>query len=352
MTTPRPIPVRPAISPEPAQHFARAAVAAAVAASGHHGRDKADVVRTLYGDDEPTTIILRAATSGATTTGWAAGIAAKAFGDFFSTLPASAASAILARATRTRFVGVDEFTYPIRANAPTALPWVGESAPIPVRAGALGTVKVAPRKFGVLSVFSREVAKRADAKGIISGILREDAALSLDVGLFSAAAGDATVHRGLLYGVTPLVASTAPIKRDAMQEDLAALAGAVAGVGGSEPIIVASPARAARAGILAPELEGRVLASAAIANTRVVAVDASALVVAMDEEPDITAGIEGTIHMETSPAHIGTAGTPNAVAAPTQSMYQTDQIALRVLGDVAWTARRTGAVAYLDGGAW
>ena len=39
--------------------------------------------------------------------------------------------------------------------------------------------------------------------------------------------------------------------------------------------------------------------------------------------------MEATVHMDTAPAQIGTAGTPNVIAAPTVSAFQSDLILLR-----------------------
>jgi hypothetical protein len=47
---------------------------------------------------------------------------------------------------------------------------------------------------------------------------------------------------------------------------------------------------------------------------------------------------------DTSPAQIGTAGAPNVVAAPVQSMFQTDALALRMILPMSWAMRRTGVL--------
>ena len=51
-------------------------------------------------------------------------------------------------------------------------------------------------------------------------------------------------------------------------------------------------------------------------------------------------------------AQIGTAGTPNVVAAPVRSMFQTDSTAIRAHRFVNWSRRRATAVALLSGVAW
>jgi hypothetical protein len=55
---------------------------------------------------------------------------------------------------------------------------------------------------------------------------------------------------------------------------------------------------------------------------------------------------------DTTPLNIGTAGSPATVAAPTQSMFQTAQIAVRMLANVTWAMRRAGMVQYMTGVNW
>jgi hypothetical protein len=118
-------------------------------------------------------------------------------------------------------------------------------------------------------------------------------------------------------------------------------------------VFIANPGRAALISILFPDLESTVLPSAAVPEDRLIAVDPKSLIFLADAEPEITSSQESAFHMEdTTPAQIGVAGSPNVVAAPTQSLYQTDAIATRLIGDVAFGARRTGAVAYMDGLEW
>jgi hypothetical protein len=55
---------------------------------------------------------------------------------------------------------------------------------------------------------------------------------------------------------------------------------------------------------------------------------------------------------DTSPAQISSVASPNTVAAPVQSMFQTAQIALRMLMDITWAMRRTGMVQWIDDADW
>jgi hypothetical protein len=53
---------------------------------------------------------------------------------------------------------------------------------------------------------------------------------------------------------------------------------------------------------------------------------------------------------DTTPLNIGTVGAPATVAAPTQSMFQTGQIAIRMLANISWAMRRTGMVQFIGSG--
>jgi hypothetical protein len=70
------------------------------------------------------------------------------------------------------------------------------------------------------------------------------------------------------------------------------------------------------------------------------------------DTPVIDTTREALLHTDSEPSQIATAGTPNAVAAPSRSMFQTACIAIRLLQDVTWSMSRTGRVAYVDGTTW
>ena len=60
-----------------------------------------------------------------------------------------------------------------------------------------------------------------------------------------------------------------------------------------------------------------------------------------------------TLHMEdTSPTAIGTAGSPNVVAAPVRSLFQTDVTGIKMVLPVTWAMRRAGQISMLDTVAW
>jgi hypothetical protein len=197
---------------------------------------------------------------------------------------------------------------------------------------------------------SKELVQRSGAEAIFSALLNEDAALSLDAAYFSTAAGSASAHAGLLNGLVAGAGSAS------MSDDLSKLAGAVmTGGSGAAPMFIASPARAAAARVrLAAQGSGQIpiVPSLAVPLDRVICADAASIAHGFGGVPEIIASDEATLHMSDTPVDIGTVGSPNTVAAPAQSMFQTSQIATRLLLDVAFVVRRTGAVAYADGCTW
>lgn len=347
------------IPPAKPDYVARAAFAE-VLSKVNKGEAREDILRNRYPDDRVSLAILntRAAVDPAKTgeAGWAAELVQDAFRGFLTGLaPLSAAARLIALGVPASLGSSRRGIYPARSGNPGTVPWVGESGEIPVAARALTGVTVGPaKKIALITTMTREMARRGDAEAVFTQQLREDAAASLDLAYLSTSGASASAHAGLLNGVSPLPASSAGGEA-AMKADLAALAAAAASGGSGQVVFVTSTERAAQFAILAPELASRVtlLGSPGVPAARVVAVDPASLLHASDPEPTIDASTSATLHMEdTAPEPIGEAGSPNVVAAPVVSLYQTDSVALRILADIAFAKRRAGAVAYIDDADW
>jgi hypothetical protein len=153
---------------------------------------------------------------------------------------------------------------------------------------------------------------------------------------------------GLLNGIVPLASAGDPLA------DLTQLAEAVGGTDGSgETVFVASVGTAAALNLRNDIRSGTViLGSVAVPAGRLIAVDPLGIIHGINPMADIQADESTTIHMSDTPANIGTAGSPPVVAAPVQSMFQTAQIAMRMLADISYTKRRAAAVAYIDPVNW
>src|SRR5262249_27284543 len=95
-----------------------------------------------------------------------------------------------------------------------------------------------------------------------------------------------------------------------------------------------------------------VLASLALADKTVIAIASNCLVSAIDPAPRFEVRDAATLHMETSPAQISTVGTPNVVAAPMRSLFQTDAIGLKVRWEVRWAFRPAAGPHYMSAVNW
>jgi len=97
-----------------------------------------------------------------------------------------------------------------------------------------------------------------------------------------------------------------------------------------------------------------VLASAGLANGIVMAIAVNALAVAGgNDPPKISVSTTGALHMEdTNPLPLASVGTPNTVAAPMRSLFQTATIAMRLIANLTWAMRAPGGVAWVQNVTW
>jgi hypothetical protein len=191
-------------------------------------------------------------------------------------------------------------------------------------------------------------------EAVVSTLLREDAAVALDSSIYSTAAASSSRPAGL-PGVTPLTATSGGGVA-ATNADLGQLAAAIAAAGGDVAnivFVVAAP-QAFAAGLQPRSVDLKIWPSRALAAGTIIAIEASAFVSAFGALPRIDISTEAVAHMvDISPAtEISAAGTPNVVAAPLRSMWQTDSVLIRAMIDCAWTVRASGMVQYLTGAAW
>jgi len=83
----------------------------------------------------------------------------------------------------------------------------------------------------------------------------------------------------------------------------------------------------------------------------VIAVDAAAFASASGL-PSFRASQNVTLHMDTVPSALSAVGSPNTLAAPMRSAFQTDVTALRSILPIDWALRRAGAVAVVNLATW
>lgn len=356
--------------PKPEDLIIRAAVCNAVAFAT--GKDPIRVMEDRYRDHEATQIVVRAAVAGATTTttGWAAELVETAMGAFMESLrPISIYPRLASLGTSLSFgPGRGAIKLPSRSASPSISgSFVAESAPIPVRKLGLATITLAPHKMGVISVFSREIARLSNPA--IEGLLRQeiqaDTAITIDTLLLDATAGSTTRPAGLTNGVSALTASAAG-GYQAILEDIQTLAAPFdTANAGRNLVLIMNPAQARLLKMTpGPNASGfgwaeqflsefTVISSTTVAAGHVYLIDAADFATAAGDAPEFDVSEQTVLHMEdTTPLQISATGTPNTVAAPAQSMFQTAQLALRMILDITWAMRRTGMVQHIADVDW
>ena len=356
--------------PAPGDLVIRAALCQVV---GHvTGKPIEKVLEDRYGDHEATQIVTRAAIAGATTTttGWAAELVQTANADFMTSLRAVAVFPRLAQLGQSLSFGPGSgaIKIPSRASTPSISgSFVAEGAPIPVRRIGLTSITLNPHKLGVISVFTREIARYSTPA--IEGLLRQeiqaDTALTVDSILLDAT-GPSTAIRpaGLRYNVAALTASVLNPGYAAIIADINALLAPFDSANASGSIALLMNPAQARTLMMTPGPDGTfgwadrflsqftVIASTTVTAGMVIAVGASDFV-AVAGTPEFDVSEQTVLHMEdTTPAQIGTVGTPTVVAAPAQSMFQTASVALRMLMPTTWAMRRTGMVQWINTVDW
>ncbi|MDF0521586.1 phage major capsid protein [Bradyrhizobium yuanmingense] len=300
-------------------------------------------------------MLLKAATSPATTSSstWAGSLASAAVADFISVMGgASAAATVFGSGHQFTFDHTNGIAMPgVVADANIA-GFVGEAAPIPVKGLSFDGPRLERRKFATIVPFTREIFEHStpNIEAIVRTVLTESLGLATDAALFSDSAGSAIRPPGLLLGIAPLTPSTATNPQDAMVADITVLVSAVAPIG--EAVLVAATDQAVALRLRQHRETYTVLPSAALAAGTVIAIAPNGLASAIDAVPRFELASEATLVMDDAAGPISTVGTPNVVAAPARSLFQSDTIALRVILQVSWGLRSPLAISFLTGASW
>jgi HK97 family phage major capsid protein/HK97 family phage prohead protease len=339
-----------------------------------------EVLQARYGADESVKALLDITTKAAsapattTTTGWAAELVQTATLDLIDTLVASSIYPTL------REIG-GKFTFgrngvvslPARSATPSvAGSFVGQGAPIPVRQAAFTATPLTPKKMAVITTFTREIAEHStpDIEQVLRNAIQEDTGVAIDTVLLDTNAATTIRPAGLRYGVTANTATNGG-GFAALVADLKGLVAALITSSSGNvrlPVWIMNPVQALSISLtqnaggdfpFAADLRAGTLLGYPVAQSATVPVGTVSLVDAADfftatgDEPRFDVSDQATLHMEdTTPLAIGTAGTPNVVAAPVRSLFQTDSIGLRMILDMNWTMRRAGMVSTVSSVTW
>lgn len=357
--------------PKPGDLVIRAAVVSVLAQVTQ--RDPLAVLEERYRDHEATNVFIRAAVDPGKTTvqGWASELIETETVAFLETLrDISFYPRLAGLGTNLQFgIGRGQIKVPARSPTPSISgSFVAEGAPIPVRRIGLTSATLSPHKMGVISYFTKELAKYSSPQieGLLRSEIRGDTADTVDTLLTDATVGSSTRPAGLLYGVSALTASTAGGWK-AMLEDIDTLAAPFDAAKAGRNLVLLMNKREARKLAMVPGPDDKIgsmrqvleesgitpIGSVNVPAGRLILIDAADFATAAGDQPEFDASEQAVIHAEdTSPAQISTAGSPNVVAAPVISMFQTASIALRMLLDITWAMRRTGMVQWIEGADW
>ena len=372
------VPARVAKKSDPKDALIRSAVCRVL--SHVEKRSPQEIMVSRYGEDEAVKTVLdvvtRAASVPATTTqtGWAAELVQTAFVDFMdSLLPKSVYAQLRDRGGRFGFGRNGIVTLPSR-NVGTSIAgsFVAQGNAIPVRQAAFNAITLNPKKMAVITTFTREIAEHStpSIEAVLKQAMEEDTTVAVDTILLDNVAASPVRPAGLRNGVSAIT-PTVGGGFNALVIDIKALVGALITASNGnlrQPVFIMNPVQALSisltqnaggdfpfaAGIERQTLNGYpVITSSTVPVGTVYLIDAADFFTATGDEPRFDVSDQATLHMEdTSPTQIGTAGTPNAVAAPVRSMFQTDSLALRMIIDMNWAMRRSGVVAVVTGVTW
>ena len=314
----------------------------------------AAVARALWPGDRDTLQLIERGAVTPTSSTTAASLASTSVAQLVRLMgPKSASGALFAASMNLNFDTALSILVPGIQQSATGAGFVGQGAPIPILSMQIDGPTLSTQKIGVGFALSRELFDGSNAEVAVRVVVQENLSLAVDTLLFDSTAGDATRPAGLRNGVNAIVA-TAGGNNDAMVKDIANLTTAIAPVAGSlsNIVLIANPVEAVKIALRAVNVPFVVLSSGVLPAGTMLAVAVNALCVAADGSPRIATTKEAAIHMETLPLPISSVGTPNTVAAPLRSLWQTDCIAIRLTEDLTWALRTTGAIAWTQSVTW
>jgi HK97 family phage prohead protease len=365
---------------QPIEFLVRAGTVRAIARSMNLSVD--DARQKIYGDDETTKVIcdltLKAAVSPAITTvgGWAAELVQQIVADLMPTLlPSAVYPTLSGMGLKLSFGRNGRIIIPTRNVTPSiAGSFVGEGQPIPVRIAGFTSQTLVPKKMAVITTWTREMDEHSvpAIEGLLRDAIQQDTAISIDTVLLDANAATSIRPAGLRNGVAGLT-PTAAGGFNALVGDLKQLTGAIlTATNGNirNMVFIMNPQQALSISFIQPPVPGGLFPFAAEINAgrlnghpviqsgtvplgTVLCLDAADFVSISGDTPRFEISDQATLHMEdTAPLQLAAAGTPAVVAAPAQSMFQTDSLALRLILPMNWVVRRAGVVSWVAGVTW
>lgn len=299
--------------------------------------------------------------------GWAQELTQIAYAQFIDALRAeSILPKCIPAMKQHRFDGAASVYVPMRAGTGVDLSaaFRAEGAPIPVKRTTFTSLPLTPKNMGVIVTATAEMLRRStiDLSGYFQQAIIADTAEALDTRFISNAAGTAIAPAGIrnsLPGGDTRAASGTGTIAD-INNDVKVMVNALAAakMGGPNTKWLMSPNNALALGMAInatgalqfPSVTANgtlagypVVVSQLMPTDVVLLVDFEHLTNAFGS-PNFEASTVATLHEDDAPVPISSAGTPNVVAAPVRSLFQTNSWALRMLMDADWAKLRSGGL--------
>lgn len=268
-----------------------------------------------------------------------------------------------------RLEGMRKIPFNVRINGMnggTQVGWVGEAKNVPVTSASFYNVNLGWNKVYAISAFSDEIIKFSNpaVEALVLSNLVEATAQGLDATFLGSAAATAVSPAGLFHGVTPVASGVTLGTADGSQSALdliadlqTAIAPMIAAnlpVGGIR--LLMSPARALHLGSLRNALGAKwfpgldlnggtlegfpVITSNNVAGTVIQILLPNEVYLSEDAGPEIDFSRETSLIMDSAP--------DSATSTPV-SMFQTNQVAVKIGQFINWSPRRAGIAAQISG---
>ena len=342
------------------------------------GVSKEQVMQERFGDSETIRTVAKAVQNPAMSNvaGYAQELTDVAHGQFMDLLREES---LLARtvplAQQHQFNGATSIYVPKRGGSTTqaAGEFRAEGSPIPVKGLSFTSQSLTPKNLGVILTATAEMLRRSsmDLASYFQRAIVADTGTALDALFLSATAGSTIAPAGIQNGVAG--GDTRPASGTGTNADivadlkacLTAMTQQFMGNNSSTRWVMSpknwytvSMSLTATGARQFPETANNVLVGIPVIVTNHIA-DTNVLLVDFNEvstgigSPQFLASEVATLHEDTVPSPISTVGTPNIVAAPIRSLFQTHAWALRMMLDADWAKMRSaGLVQQLTAVAW
>lgn len=245
--------------------------------------------------------------------------------------------------------------------------WVGESKAIPVSAQDFSDVELTAKKVAAISVVSKELLRYSSpaAERLVRDALVEASRQRVDATFLGTAGVSTSTPAGILNGVA--AESSSGTDAAGLREDIAALyAPFLAAYNASGLQFVCSPTLAKtislmrnalgqrefpELGAMGGTLEGdQVWTGDNVNNAHLILLKPSDIWRIGDLGVEVSLSMDATLEQDDDPQ--GDAEAPTAASATLVSMFQTDNVAFKVVRPVNYAKRRSHAVQYVSNAAY